>query len=60
MEVDKSDLLLRINEHLRNGEDEKAHRLVNIFHRILREEMENDEVQHTLTLDRIEKKAYTG
>ena len=60
MEVDKSDLLLRINEHLRNGENDRANKLITIFHRILQEEMESDELQHTLKLDRAEKKAYTG
>lgn len=60
MEVEKTDLLLRINEHLRNGEEEKAAKLISIFHRILKEEMENDEYQRSIKLDRIEKKAYSG
>lgn len=60
MEIDKSDLLIRITEHLRNGERDKADKLISVFHRTLREEMENDEFQHTLKLDRIEKKAYSG
>ncbi|MCV4275068.1 hypothetical protein OH710_20715 [Pseudomonas capsici] len=60
MEIDKSDLLLRINEHLRNGDLDRAEKLIRVFHRTLKEEMENDEFQHTLKLDRGEKKAYSG
>ncbi|MBA1230150.1 MULTISPECIES: hypothetical protein [Pseudomonas] len=58
MEVGKSELLLRINMHMKNGEQDKARRLISILHDIIRKEMEDDEFHQTLTLDRNGKKAY--
>lgn len=58
MEVDKSELLLRINRLIKNGEHEKAKRLITILHESIRKEMEEDEFHQTLTLDRMGKKAY--
>lgn len=58
MEVDKSELLLRINRLKKSGEHDKAKRLITIFHELIRKEMEEDDFHQTLTLDRLGKKAY--
>ncbi|QCI13540.1 hypothetical protein E6B08_20245 [Pseudomonas putida] len=58
MEVDKSELLLRINGLMKAGEHDKAKRLISILHELIRKEMEEDEFHQTLTLDRVGKKAY--